>query len=106
MLECVLEVERSDETVLGCRDRQIHDACIALRLGQLTLLAASTALGAPQAGISRITGEPASLDDLNRGQYRSKRANRRGLRSPLLSTNQDAANAGVDRIQQQRQLQD
>ena len=107
VLERVLEVERADEPVLGGGDGQLDEARAPRARGSGRPSPwRLAALGAPRAPrVGGIAAEAASLDDVDLGQQARERADGGGLRGALLAPDEDAADAGIDRVEEQRGLE-
>ena len=81
---------------IGTRRRSASRA--AVRVG------AVQAVGAPVVGAGRVAAVVAAHDDLDLGQQARQRPNGRRLGGALLATDQHAAEARVDGVQEQRPL--
>jgi hypothetical protein len=120
-----LQVQRSDEPVLGGADGQLDEprragvhargrqqrqpvAPAHLRVGPVVADAPRALVRPVRAARvrdGRVAGEPAVGHHRHGGQQRGQRAHRRRLRRALLPAHQHPAHAGVHGVEQQRQAQ-
>ena len=110
-LECLLaarqrpfQIERADNAVLGRAERQVDDRHRHLRGFQCALGSTGTALVAEFRRPVWIAIVTAAGYDLHLGQQRRQRAHRRGFSRAAIAKGQHAADLGIDRGDQQREL--
>jgi hypothetical protein len=96
-----LDVQRTDEAVLGGADGQFdHARGPGLERPRLV-----RPVGAAGVGGAGVAGEPAAGDDVQRGHERRKGPHRRRLGGALLAAHQHTADGRGHRVQQQREPQ-
>ena len=103
LLDRLLEVERTDDPVLGSADGQVDKAGAAGDDGQFlaggdpfaTLVTVSI-------GSQRVTAEAAAVDDVDAGQQGRQGTGSGRLGGAALAPNEDAADAGIDGVQDER----
>ena len=96
-----LDVDRTDDAILGRVDGQLHDAHAAAPTRQrfAALAHASVHSEALQIGVIGRASVTAVGDDVKPGQEFCQRADGRRLRGPLLSADQHTADGGIDRVE-------
>ena len=98
------QIERADDAILGRAERQIDHRHRHLRRFQRALGRAGAALVAEFRRPVRIAIVAAADDDLHLRQQRRQRAHRRGLSGAAIAEGEHAADLGIDRRDQQREL--
>jgi len=100
--QCPLDVKGADHPVLGGTDRQF-DQGRATAPGRRRRIVRTVRAGRVRRG--RVAGESAAADGVHIGQQRGERPHDGRLGGALLATHEHPADAGVYRVEEQRQPQ-
>ena len=104
LLDGLLDIQRADDAVLGGADGQVDEGRRAFVEGQIAIAGgkALLALRAPGGGLVWIAAEAAVVDHLHLRQEGGQGAGGGGLGRAALAADQNAADAGLDGVQDQR----
>jgi hypothetical protein len=101
----VLEVEGAHDAILGGGDREL-DKARGTAMGRERAISPASLAGSTEAGRPiRLTRVGAAVDNRDRGEQTGETADGGRLRRALLATNENAADARVDRVEDQGALE-